>query len=219
MTSARAPAGMGATELRLSRTGSPIRAPRGWVPPEPGSPRYDSGGSAVAGSHVNTHRLARLTKAVFSASGQGDMRALDLIAAQAPAEVDAHLDWGWRVSHVAAACGMDEVLAWLVLERPGVAGGAERRRVPPVPAHGLVPPASPASPAPHAAGAADRFTPMHYAAANGQFDALKVPPPLLLPLPVSLLYTHSLPPPRSMRSRCCRPLLIRPPPHPPPPSY
>ena len=122
MTSARAPAGMGATELRLSRTGSPIRAPRGWVPPEPGSPHYDSGGSAVAGSHVNTHRLARLTKAVFSASGQGDMRALDLIAAQAPAEVDAHLDWGWRVSHVAAACGMDEVLAWLVLERPELLG-------------------------------------------------------------------------------------------------
>jgi len=186
MTSARAPAGMGATELRLSRTGSPIRAPRGWVPPEPGSPRYDSGGSAVAGSHVNTHRLARLTKAVFSASGQGDMRALDLIAAQAPAEVDAHLDWGWRVSHVAAACGMDEVLAWLVLERPELLGVQNDAGCRPSLPMALCRPRRPRR---------LRLT-------------LRVRPT------GSRRCTMRRRMGSSMRSRCCRPLLIRPPPPP-----
>ncbi|EKX35376.1 hypothetical protein GUITHDRAFT_165977 [Guillardia theta CCMP2712] len=131
---------------------------------ERGADRFYVGGYAVGGSKENRERLSLLDSPLFRAVGNADADAVDDLYKKGderrsrqpdiepPPLADPHqilktYDWGWSISHFAAATGMYEILEWT----------AERRET-----KELLTRVNDCG-----------LTPMHYAAANGQYDALE----------------------------------------------
>uniref|UniRef100_A0A7S4PR27 Uncharacterized protein n=1 Tax=Guillardia theta TaxID=55529 RepID=A0A7S4PR27_GUITH len=114
---------------------------------ERGADRFYVGGYAVGGSKENRERLSLLDSPLFRAVGNADADAVDDLYKKDPHQILKTYDWGWSISHFAAATGMYEILEWT----------AERRET-----KELLTRVNDCG-----------LTPMHYAAANGQYDALE----------------------------------------------
>jgi len=109
--------------------------------------RFYVGGYAVGGSKENRERLAKLDSPLMRAVGNADADAMEELFKKDPHQIFQTYDWGWSISHFAAATGMYEILEWT----------SERRET-----KELLTRVNDCG-----------LTPMHYAAANGQYDALE----------------------------------------------